>query len=81
MYMAPEIWHNGRGGRKSDVWSVGVLAFEMFVGSIPTSLQRLERPLPSSDADAEDRMYRDLIPKVDVMQDLERLGGSVRGGL
>jgi len=35
MYTAPEVWHLGEDLSKMDVWSVGRLAFELFVGRPP----------------------------------------------
>eukprot|EP01105_Mastigella_eilhardi_P001941 TRINITY_DN12385_c1_g1_i5.p1 TRINITY_DN12385_c1_g1~~TRINITY_DN12385_c1_g1_i5.p1 ORF type:complete len:448 (+),score=105.94 TRINITY_DN12385_c1_g1_i5:437-1780(+) len=35
LYMAPEVLHNEKYSRKSDLWSVGVILFEMLTGCQP----------------------------------------------
>lgn len=36
LYMAPEVWSGKAHVAKSDTWSAGMLAFELFVGKLPT---------------------------------------------
>jgi len=71
IYMAPEVWRDGRGGRKSDVWSTGVLAFELFVGALPTALRDMaSRESFVSMDDGGRHPFRDFVPnKFDIMKD------------
>lgn len=39
LYMAPEILKNGPYDYRADVWSLGVLAYKMFIGSLPFEFQ------------------------------------------
>lgn len=40
-YMAPEVW-SGEGGLESDIWALGVIAFECLVGHVPFHPDRFE---------------------------------------
>lgn len=40
-YMAPEVWR-GEGGVESDIWALGVIAFECLVGHVPFHGGRFE---------------------------------------
>ena len=35
MYMAPEIMKNKKYNNKSDLWSVGIILFEMLTATVP----------------------------------------------
>jgi len=38
-YIAPEVWLRLGHGKKSDVWSYGVLAYQLLVGELPAPLR------------------------------------------
>eukprot|EP00429_Kryptoperidinium_foliaceum_P019571 CAMPEP_0176029214 /NCGR_PEP_ID=MMETSP0120_2-20121206/14352_1 /TAXON_ID=160619 /ORGANISM="Kryptoperidinium foliaceum, Strain CCMP 1326" /LENGTH=513 /DNA_ID=CAMNT_0017362437 /DNA_START=88 /DNA_END=1630 /DNA_ORIENTATION=+ len=59
IYMAPEVWRRRRYLRKADVWSVGMLAYEMFVGGFPVDL---ERAGDTSCTDLKFHPYRTYVP-------------------
>lgn len=42
LYMAPEVWTKRGSMRKIDVWAVGMIAYEMFVGGCPAALLSLD---------------------------------------
>lgn len=39
-YVAPEVWDGAGDQSKNDIWSAGMVAFELFVGAVPAALER-----------------------------------------
>lgn len=61
-YMAPEVWR-GRGHRlNSDVWSAGILAFELFVGRLPVALDPTNWDIPDCRAQMWRHPFRRFVP-------------------
>ncbi|SNY52722.1 serine/threonine-protein kinase [Paractinoplanes atraurantiacus] len=52
-YMAPEVWTDHRGTAKSDLYALGVLAYEVFTG---------ERPFPGPSEDDYERQHLTAAP-------------------
>jgi len=67
-YIAPEVWAGHAEQTKADIWSAGMVAFELFTGSMPAALKK---KLPKDTPALLDHPFREFVPKsLDIEKDI-----------